>query len=319
MAVCLSLLITAIAGCAAKNSFPQNGKINVVTTIFAQYDFVRQIAGDRANIVMMLPIGTEAHVFEPSPSDIVMVNKADVFIYTGEMMENWAHKMLESLSNKNIAIVDTSQNVLLYKTEDIEKEHQHQDGEDVEDGKHETKEHIDSIYDPHFWTSPINAKIIVDTIANALCDADPTNASYYTANAQNYKSELDKLDLQFKEIVQNGKRKEIIFGGRFAFYYFTKQYGLQYHSAYDSCSTESEPSLKTVAELINNIEQDNLPVIYYEEITQPRVAYSIAGQTGAAPLLMHSCHNVTQAEFDGGATYLSLMRQNAENLKAGLN
>ena len=138
-------------------------------------------------------------------------------------------------------------------------------------------------------------------------------------SAAEYKERLDALDERFSEVVETGKRREIVFGGRFALHYFAERYGLTCISAFDSCSGETEPSAGAVAQIIRAIETDGVPVIYYEELTDPKVARSIAEETGAKPLLLHSCHNVSREELQNGATYLSLMEQNVENLREGLN
>ncbi len=317
--VAVLLFLTAFTGCAASaaktekidNTAKKDTKITIVTTLFPQYDFVRRIAGDKASVTMLLPPGTESHSFEPTPADIIKINNARLFIYTGAYMEPWAASIIEGIASDKVTVLDCSKNVSLVKTEDIEREHgDHDESEAAEEHDHE--------YDPHFWTDPTLAQVMVDNISEALCQIDAVNAEYYKANAAAYKGELDKLDTTFKEIVAGGARKDMIFGGRFAFYYFTERYGLSYEAAYDSCSTEAEPSARKVAELINEIKEKKMPVIFYEELVDPKVAKSISEQTGAKILLMHSCHNLSKSDFEGGATYLSLMKQNAENLREGL-
>ena len=159
---------------------------------------------------------------------------------------------------------------------------------------------------------------MVQNILQTLCEVDPDNADYYTENANDYLSQLDQLDQEIRTVVANGNRKEIVFGSRFALFYFTHEYGLEYKSAFDSCSTEAEPSAKTVSELINEVKEKQIPVIYYEELTDPKISRSISEETGAEMLLFLSCHNLSKADFESGATYLSLMKQNVENLKKGL-
>lgn len=297
------LLLTALlfAGCSSQQA-PSSEKsqtekpLTIVATLFPQYDFARAIAGDHAEVTLLLPAGVESHSFEPTPSDIMKINQADLFVYTGSNMEPWAETMIQSLDNPNLTVVDVSQNVPMDPSED---------------------EHHP--YDPHIWTSPVNAKIMVENVAKALCEKDPDNAASYQKNADEYTAELDALDQQIRQTIANGKRNEIIFGGRFAFHYFIKEYGLDYRSAYDNCSEETEPSVKTIASLIDEINQKQIPVIYYEELTDPKIARSISEATGAELLLFHSCHNVSKEDYENGATYLSLMKQNLENLKKGLN
>jgi zinc transport system permease protein len=188
-----------------------------------------------------------------------------------------------------------------------------EDEDEHEEGNHSHE------YDPHIWTSPKNAMVIVDNITEALCQLDPSNADYYQSNADDYKEKLSALDEEFKTTVENGNTNKIFFGGKFALYYLAKEYGLEYTSAYDSCSDETEPSAKAVANIITQMNEQNIPVIFYEELTDPKVAETIASETGATPLLFHSCHNVSIEEWNSGATYLSLMEQNVQNLKVALD
>lgn len=309
----LSLFTAAIlvfmTSCASDSSgfSDDSGKIKISATLFPQYDFARQIAGDKAEITLILPSGMDSHSYEPTPSDIININKSDLFIYTGEYLESWANDIVGDIDTDKTHVLDVSSGIQLVKEED---EHHHDD-EDEEGHHHE--------YDPHIWTSPVIAMQMADNIAEALCETDSINSDYYKQNAENYKKQLQELDSEFKEIVADGKRNTIYFGGKFALYYFTQEYGLDYVSAFDSCSGETEPSAKVMSEMISSIKENNIPVIYYEEIAEPTVANMIADETGAKPLLFHSCHNVTPEDFKNGTTYIDLMKQNAVNLREGLS
>ncbi len=312
------LFLFLLAGCSQdpEKDVPaaeraKSDKIQVVATLFPQYDFTRQIAGDKAEVTLLLPPGVESHSYEPTPSDVIKISQSNLFIYTGQYMEAWSGKIISGLkdSGSESYVLDVSQGIDLAKTEETESE-RHDDEE-------ASQEH-DHLYDPHIWTDPLIAKEMTANIRDALCRIDPANADYYKANAAKYSNELDALDAEFRAVVSGGKRAEILFGSRFALYYFAKQYGLSYEAAFDSCSSETEPSARTVAGLIKEINDKDIPVIYYAEIEDPKVAKSISAETGAKPLLFHSCHNVTKEELESGATYLSLMKQNVENLKEGL-
>jgi zinc transport system substrate-binding protein len=300
------LLIFLLTGCSPDRDkdvpaveSAKSDKIQVVATLFPQYDFTRQIAGDKAEVTLLLPPGVESHSYEPTPSDVIKISQSDLFIYTGKYMEAWSGKIIDGMkdSGSDSYVLDVSQGIDLLKSDDVDAEHP---------------------YDPHIWTDPLIAKEMAANIRDALCRIDPVNAEYYKANAAKYSDELDALDAQFRAIMSGGKRSEIIFGSRFALYYFAKEYGLSYKAAFDSCSSETEPSARTVAGLIKEIKDKKIPVIYYAEIEDPKVAKSISAETGTKLLLFHSCHNVTKEELESGATYLSLMKQNAENLKEGL-
>lgn len=310
----IALVISIQTGCATKSDKTVVGSIkssnlNIVATLFPQYDFAKQIVGDRGTVTLLLPSGVDSHSYEPTPSDIIKINNADLFIYTGNTMEIWSQRIIDGMNNPK-AVLDVSKGIDIIKPKDNEAEY-HDHGEKKGDHIH--------LYDPHIWTSPIIAKSMINNILEALYEIDPNNANYYRTNAETYLKELDMLDTEFRSIVKHGSRDKIIFGSKFALYYFAKEYGIQYEAAFENCSTETEPSAKTVASLIKEIKNENIPVIYYAEISEPKVAKSISDETGAKMLLFHSCHNLTKTEFEQGATYLSLMKQNAKNLKEGLN
>lgn len=321
----LLLLLTAsliLTGCVSGKELPaakaEKNKIMITATLFPQYDFARQIAGDKADVILLLPPGVESHSYEPTPSDIIKINQSDLFLYTGKSMEAWAQKIIDGMadSNSRTVVLDVTNGIDLTKTADIEAELISRGA--ILDEEEEAQGH-EHYYDPHVWTDPLMAKQIVSNIEEALCRIDPDNSEYYQENAEQYNKKLDELDAEFRSIATSGKRNEIIFGSRFALYYFARQYGINYEAAFDSCSSETEPSARTVAKLIEKVKDDKIPVIYYAEIEDPKVARSISEETGAKMLLFHSCHNVTKSELESGATYLSLMEQNAQNLKEGLN
>ncbi len=298
------LLLFGVAGCGQKDlaDTQETGKIQVVATLFPQYDFARQVAGDLAEVTLLLPLGVESHTYEPTPADMVTVSACDLFLYTGKYMEPWAEQLIQSLSGDKVRVQDVSAGIAL---DEAAEGHSH------EGGGHG--------YDPHIWTDPVLAKSMVDNVTEGLCAVDPANADAYRANAAAYQDELAALDTELRDIVAAGKRDTLVFGGQFAFHYLTKQYGLSHLSAYDSCTGEAEPSAAAVAAVVDAIRQEGIPVVYYESLTDPKVARAISEETGAEMLLLHSVHNLSKEEYEAGATYLSIMRQNAENMRKGLS
>lgn len=309
--------ILVLAGCSEgskEESISTSDKIEIVTTLFPQYDFARQIVGDKAEVTLLLPPGMESHSYEPTPADMIKINKANLFIYTGELMEPWAHKMIESVDSEQVKVLDVSQGIPLLAPNEADEQHHDHEAE-VEGHEHSEDDGHHHTYDPHIWTSPQNAKVMVNNILEALCEVDPQNADYYKANAQAYQLQLDNLNDEFEVVVSNSKHDTIYHSGRFAMQYLMQQYGINYVSA----PFEAEPSAALVAQVINEIKANNIPAIYYEELITPKIAQMISEETGAQMLLLHSCHNVSKEDFDNGVTYLSLMEQNVENLKIGLN
>ena len=292
------VLVCSFAGCMKTEK--QNNKLSIIATLFPQYDFCREIAGDKADVTLLLPPGSESHSFEPTTSDVMKINQADAFIYTGDNMEAWAKQIIESVQNENLTVLDISDKITMINSED-------------EHGHHENE------IDPHIWTSPVNAQIIVNEIADMLIKIDSANSDYYRKNADNYIVKLKNLDKQIREVVANGKRKEVIFGGRCALLYFLKEYDLEFMSAYDSCSMDADPSASTLKEITDRIKANKIPVIYYEELSDPKVGRALAKETGTELLLFHSAHNVSKEDFDKGVSYLSIMEQNVENLRKGLS
>jgi zinc transport system substrate-binding protein len=282
-----------------------NGKINVTAMNFPPYDFVRQIAEDRVNLSMLLPPGAESHSFEPSPRDMITIQSSAVFIYTGGESDDWVDRILESMNTSGMRIIR-----MIEIVDAVEEE--------IVEGMQEEDEEEETAYDEHIWTSPKNAILIVNAITDVLCEVDSANAAFFRQNAQIYTNQLDELDKQFKAVVDGAKRKIIVFGDRFPFRYFTDVYGLTYYAAFPGCSTETEPSVATVAFLINKIKAEKIPVIFHIELSNERMADTISGETGAKKLLLHACHNISKRDFEAGLGYLDLMRLNVENLREAL-
>lgn len=280
--------------------------LTIVATLFPQYDFAKQIAKDKANVVLLLPPGMESHSYEPTPGDIITIENSDLFLYTGDDMEPWASGIAQNAQTKTM-VVNLSDGIKLAKESDEHHEEEH----------HKEEEHHHN-YNPHIWTSPVLAMKMADHIKEALMKADPDNEAFYEENAAAYEKQLLSLHHEIQDIVAHASHKTVYIGSRFSLYYFMEEYGLSYVAAYDSCEEEAEPSIKRVLSMIKSMEKEGSTAIYYEELTEPYIANTIGEAVGATPLLFHSCHNVSKDDLEQGVTYLSLMKQNAVNLKKGL-
>ena len=198
----------------------------------------------------------------------------------------------------------------------MEEEDDEEDGGDEEgheDGGRDSPE-----YDEHVWTSPKNAKLIVAEIADALCEADAANEGHYRQSAAEYIGQLNKLDAEFQAVVDGAIRKTIVFGDRFPFRYFADAYQLEYFAAFPGCSTETEPSAKTVTFLVDKIKDEQIPVIFHIELSNEKMADTISTETGAKKQLLHACHNISKDDFQTGLGYLDLMTRNVEALREAL-
>lgn len=302
--VAIMIMIIFFSTNVTKENKESEEKVSVVATLFPQYDFAKQIGKEKVNVTLLLPPGTETHTYDPSPKDIININKSKLFIYTGKYMEPWAESIANSI-DKSVIVLDASKNISYIKEEHREEEH--------EEKSHEHE------YDPHIWLDISNAKKMVDNILEELINVDGQNADYYTQNAKEYKEKLDELDSKFKEVINNGKRNVICFGDKFAYMYFISSYNLDYITAYKGCSSNSEPSVSKILEVEEKIKKENIPVIFYESLSEGTVAKSIARDTNITPLVFSSVHTVSSENIQNGATYISVMENNLNNLKKALN
>ena len=284
--------------------------LRIVCTSFPCYDFARAVAGDQGEIQLLIKPGAEVHSYEPTPSEVLAIASCDLFVYIGGESDAWVRSILDSFGG------DAPRTLRLFDcVEGIEEEEQESmtlaDGHDH--GAEETE------YDEHIWTSPVNAAAMVRFLGDALCALRPEDAEAFAERAERYAAEIMDLDAEIRETVDSAARRELIFADRFPFLYFVREYGLDYRAAFPSCAAESEPSAKTLADLIERVRADGIPAVYTIELSSGRTAQAISEETGAKVLTMQSIQNVSEADFSAGETYLSLMRRNLEALREGLN
>ena len=300
----LFLLLCCAALLCAPAAHASQEPLSIVCTIFPAYDFARQLAGDTAQVTLLLPPGGDCHSYEPSPRDIIRIQEADLFLYGGGESDHWVEEILSSMGDDAPRAFRLTDCVTLLAEETTESMEAH---------------HEEAEMDEHVWTSPKNAMRIVEDLSAALCEIAPENADAYGAALTGYLGELEALDAAFEETVAQGKRDLIVFGDRFPFRYFAHDYHLRYDAAFPGCSEDSEPSVRTVISLVETVRAEQVPVIFYIEFSSRKTADILAEETGAKELLFHSCHNVSSEELEAGATYLSLMWNNVSALKEALS
>jgi zinc transport system substrate-binding protein len=304
----IALCIVALS-CQGKEAGTPSGKLVVVATLFPLYDFAKNVAGNRADISLLLPPGMEPHGFEPRPADILKLNSADLFIYTSPEMEPWAVNLLKGLQNRKIEAVNASLGIVpdrMQAGKEPGPEHRGHPGHD-----HET------VADPHLWLDFTNAMRMVDNIRDGLIRKDPAGREIYEKNAAAYNEKLKDLDSRYRTALQPCRVRSIISGGHFAFHYLARRYGLEYDSVY-GFSPDAEPTPGSIARVARTLKQKGSRYLFYEELLDPRVARTIASETGASLLRLHGAHNLTREEFDRGETFIGIMNGNLENLKTGL-
>ena len=329
LALALAFSLTA---CTVPVEKADDGKIQIVATLFPYYDFARAIVGDRADVTLLLSPGREAHSFEPTPLDAVTISESDVFLYNGGEGEYWVDSMLDA-AGENIAVIARMMDYVDALDEeyvegmqgadghDHDHEHGSHDDHDDHDHDHEEDEHdSDEVeYDEHIWTSPKNAVVLCRAVCDAICRADAENAAFYRANCENYCAQLEDLDARFAALCESAPRRLLIFADRFPMLYFCREFGLDYRAAFHGCSGDTEPSLATIKFLIDKVEDENIPVVYTIDFGTKKVAAVVSECTGAAIETLYSMQTVSRADFDAGETYLTLMERNFEALRKGLN
>lgn len=322
----LFMLVGALAGCGKQNDTNQTDKLSIVTTIFPEYDWVREILGekaDNAEITMLLDNGVDLHSYQPTADDIVKISDCDLFIYVGGESDEWVEDALRNAANGNMKVINLLE-VLgdSVKTEEIvegmqEEEHEHEDAEEHEHEDAEEHEHEEEA-DEHVWLSLKNAKMLVRVISKALQELDPDSKDIYAANADAYVKKLSALDAEYQTAVDAASNKTILFGDRFPFRYLVDDYGLRYYAAFVGCSTETEAGFETISFLAKRVDELKLPCVLTIEGAQHKIAETIVRNTTAKNqrvLTMDSMQSTTSKDVKNGTTYLSVMEKNLSVLK----
>ena len=280
------------------------------------------------DVTLLLPPGRDSHSFEPTAQDLLALQSADIFLYNGGEMETWVEEVLEAVPRSHgitfqgIETVDLLEEAHTKSMKTTGHSHDHDEDEDHnEEEEHdhdEEDEHHHDEYDEHIWTSLENAQLLVSAIEEIFCEADPEHEKQFRDNAAAYREQIADVQSEIEEIVDNARVKKILFADRFPFLYFTQEFGLDYDAAFAGCAGDTEPSARVIASLIEEIQSENIKAIYHVEMGNTKTAQMIQEATGVEILELHSCHTVTSKQLQEGVTYVELMRQNAENLKKGL-
>lgn len=331
----LFMLVGALAGCGKQDDTNQTDKLSIVTTIFPEYDWVREILGDKADnaeITMLLDNGVDLHSYQPTADDIVKISDCDLFIYVGGESDGWVEDALRNAANRNMKVINLLE-VLgdSVKTEEIvegmqEAEHEHEDAhahDDAEEHEHEDAEEHEheEEADEHVWLSLKNAKMLVRVISKALQELDPDNKDIYAANADAYVKKLSALDAEYQAAVDAASNKTILFGDRFPFRYLVDDYGLRYYAAFVGCSAETEAGFETISFLAKRVDEWKLPCVLTIEGAQHKIAETVVRNTTAKNqkvLTMDSMQSTTTQDVKNGTTYLSVMEKNLSVLKETL-
>ncbi|MEH7481793.1 metal ABC transporter substrate-binding protein [Neobacillus drentensis] len=303
----LIIFLMVISGCSntvqTKGEKGSEGtkKLQIVTTFYPMYYFTQKVAGSSANVELLIPNGAEPHDWEPTAKDMAKIQDADMFIYNSRYFESWTEKVLKSINDSNLTVVEASKGINLMNALESEEEH-HSD-------------HASS-KDPHVWLSPVLAQQEVDTIAKAIEKLDPNNKNQYEKNAENFKSQLVDLDHLYKETIDKAKKKEFV-TQHAAFGYLAKQYGLT-QIPIAGLSPDVEPTLGKLKELAEVTKKKNVKVIYFEGLTSSKVAQTLANEIGATTEVLNPLEGLTKEEQEKGLDFIDVMKNNLEALKPSI-
>ena len=315
----LTLTAGVLAGCGRQNAptASDDTKLSIVTTIFPEYDWVREIVGekaDHAEITMLLDSGVDLHSYQPTAADMIKISDCDLFIYVGGESDRWVADALQEAVNKDMVVL----NLLDVLGDRVEEEKIVEGMEaDEEKGEEDGPE-----YDEHVWLSLKNAETLCSAISDALQQIDPANKDIYAANAAAYTQKLAALDAKYQAAVDTAAHKTILFGDRFPFRYLADDYGLSYYAAFVGCSAETEASFETVSFLARKVDELNLPCVLTIEGAQHKIAETIVQNTAEKNqrvLVMDSMQATTAQDAANGTTYLSVMEQNLSVLNEALS
>ena len=316
----MTMTATVMTGCGSKANqvVDHEGKLQVYTSFYPLYDFATKVGGDKVDVVNLVPTGVEPHDYEPSARNMAALEEADVFIYNGVGMESWVDKVLSTLENEDLLVVEASQGVDFIEghTHDHEEEHTHEEEHAHGEEHNHDEEHTDSV-DPHVWTSIRNAKIEMENIKDALVEADPEKKDYYEANYNHYAAQFDALDKTFTDTLSQFENREIIVAHE-AFGYLCHDYDLT-QVGIEGMNADSEPDPERMTEIIEFAKEHEIKVIFFEELVSPKVAETIAKEIGAQTMVLNPVEGLTEEQIAAGEDYLSVMAQNLEALKKALS
>ncbi|WP_458118921.1 metal ABC transporter substrate-binding protein [Paenibacillus sp. Z6-24] len=321
---------TVLAGCgndspSTSGTTPGQGstdKLQIVTSFYPMQEFTSKIAGDLADVQVLVPPGTEPHDWEPTPQDIAKITEADMVVYNGAGLESWMTQVQDAVGTSGPKMVEASKDIQVMDGYSEEEEHAGEEeahaGEEAHDHAAEKgHDHDHGGMDPHVWLSPMQAQTEVRNIETALSELAPDHAADFKKNADAYLAELKQLDEDYKTNLSNTKRKDFI-TQHTAFGYLARDYGLT-QVGISGLSPEEEPTAAKMAEVVDFAKQNNVKTIFFETLVSSKVADTIANEVGAETAVLNPLEGLTSEQAAAGEDYISVMRENLAALTKALN
>ncbi len=301
------LLSFSVISCSGEKKNEEKNGISIVATVFPQYDFAKKLTeGTGAEVKMLIPAGSEAHSYDPTPSDMIAAAESDIFIWVGGESEAWAEKIIKSTVTEKTKVIAMMDIVPLLESDFFHDEghaHEHEEGE----------EH-DHEHDEHVWTSPKNATRIVKVLCEALCELDAADEAIYRSNAEKYLAELKELDEDFAALSDVIGKRPLIIGDRFPFLYLANAYGFEFASPFRGCSAHTEASMAEIASVIEIARENGAKTVFSVDFSSEKMANSIADEVGASVARLYSCHTASGDDMEKGNGYIEIMRKNLSAL-----
>ncbi|AZB44094.1 adhesin [Bacillus sp. FJAT-42376] len=310
--LCIFLIGASIlAGCSSGNDTKEakNAKIKVYTTIFPLEDFTKKIGGDLVEVESVYPPNADAHSFEPSTKTMVKIAEGDAFIYTGAGIEGFADKAAETLKDEDTAMVKAAKGIKLAKGEaHMHEESSHTEGEHSHDHGEE---------DPHVWLDPIRSIQMAENIKNALIKERPEGKETFEKNFSKLKSDLEKLDSEYRDTLSKTPKKEILVSHA-AYGYWSERYGIEQISVMGLSASE-EPSQKQISSIIKDAKAHHIKHVIFEKNVSSKLSKIVEEEIGATPLTVSNLESITEEDSKNNEDYFSLMRKNLRTLKTALS
>jgi len=304
----------------------EEASLTVYTSMYPLYDFTSKIAGEKAKVINLVPVGSEPHDYEPTAKDLIDLSSADLFVYNGGGFESWIEKIVQSVSsqNPNLLILDSTKDIVLLNAnehgeeahkEEAHEEHAHEEHAHEEE-QHSEEGHEHGEFDPHVWLDPVLAKQQAESIKNALVKLDPNNAQHYENNYKELALQFDELHAKYEELSKNIARKDFVVSHS-AFSYLANRYQLNQMSI-TGLDPSNEPSAQELKKIVEFMKEHQIEYVLFENLITPKVAEVVKAEVGAESLTLHNLEGLTKEEQSQGKDYFSIMEENLENLKIAL-
>ncbi len=312
--LCAGALLLCSAGCQSTDALEQD-KPQVIATIFPQYDMARVIGGEYIDVQLLLSAGQEMHSYEPTPTDVAEISRCDLFLRIGGESEVWTDTLIHALDYPEEQVVTLMDYISEPLAEEAHHPHHHEHGGEEE---HDHEEEAHPEFDEHIWNSPVNAIAMAEAICDALCEAAPVHEDIFRERTAEYTAKLAGLDENYRALSEACGEGVLIIGDKFPFRYLAAEYGFHYAAAFTGCSSETEPTIGALSELLEEVQLHGVDTVFYLEFSSSKICDRICDITGAEPAMLHPCHNISAEDLEAGVTLYDLMQENYETIKEAL-